>query len=135
MVTLRNKRKLTALNKRNREEHPGCNLAQNSNVPRPQGDYIPQVFEDVEGRVTEKTSQEFSRTEYRILSALAPLDDFLMSPLIHAHSETTPETSRNILSTHQGTNEDDAHSNPHPESGIFNSQMTQNLDQKKALTW
>ena len=62
MATLRNKKKLAALNKENCEEHPGSNLAQNSNVPRSQEDYITQVSEEIEGRVTKELSQEFSRT-------------------------------------------------------------------------
>ena len=45
MATLRNKRKLAALNKENCEEHPRSNLAQSSNVPRSQGDYTNQVSE------------------------------------------------------------------------------------------
>ena len=120
MVT-RNKRKLAALNKENCEEHPRSNLAQNSNVPRSQEDYTTQGSEDIEGRVTIKLSQEFSRTENRILGALARLDDFLMNPLIQGHSGTTPETSRNVFSINQGTNEDDSQSNPHPEAGLFNN--------------
>ena len=52
METLRNKRKLAALNKENCEEHPRSNLPQNSNVPRSQEDYITQVSEEIEGRVT-----------------------------------------------------------------------------------
>ena len=52
MATLRNKRKLAALNKENSEEHPRSNLAQNPNVPRSQEDYITQVSEEIEGRVT-----------------------------------------------------------------------------------
>ena len=101
-------------------------MAQSLNVPRSEEDYITQVFEEIEGRVTKKLSQEFSRTENRILGALARLDDFLMNPLFHGHPGTAPETSRNIFSTRQGTKEDDSQSNPHPEAGIFNNQMTQN---------
>ena len=97
-MATRNKKKLAALNKENCEEHPRCNLAQNSNVPRSQEDYITQVSEEIEGRVTKKLSQEFSRTENRILGALARLDDFLMNPLIQDHSGTTPEASRNVFS-------------------------------------
>ena len=41
------------------------NLAQSSNVPRSQEDYITQVFEEIEGRVTKKLSQEFNMTENR----------------------------------------------------------------------
>ena len=50
-----------------------------------------------------------------MLGALARLDDFLMNPLLQGHSGTTPETSRKMFSINQGTNEDDFHSNPHPE--------------------
>ena len=69
------KRKLATLNKQNREEHPRSNLVHNSIVPRSQEDYITQVSEEIEGRA-KKLSQEFSRTEHRILGALARLDDF-----------------------------------------------------------
>ena len=106
-MATRNNRKLAALNKENCEEHPRGNLAQKSNFPRSQEDHITQVSEEIEGRVTKKLSQEFSRTENRILRDLAPLDDFLLNPLLQGHSGTTPETSRNAFSVNQGTNEDD----------------------------
>ena len=118
MATLRNKKKLAALDKENCKEHPGSNVAQNSNVPRSQ--------EEIEGRVTKKLSQEFCWTENCILGALARLDDFLMNPLFHGHSGTAPETSRNALITNQGTNEDDSESDPHTEASIIHNQMTQN---------
>ena len=120
-MATRNKKKLAALNKENYEEPPRSNLAQNSNVPRSQEDYITQVSDEIEERVAKRLSQEFSRTENRILGALARLTDFLMNPLLQGHSGTTPETSRNALSTSQGTNEDDSQSDPHPEAGIFHS--------------
>ena len=107
-MATRNKRKLAALKKENCEEHPRSNLVQNSNVPKSQQDYITQVSEEIEARVTKKLSQEFSRTENRILGALAKLDDFLMNPLLQGHSGTTRETSRNMFSINQGTNEDDS---------------------------
>ena len=103
MATLRDKRKIVALNKENCEELPRNNLAQNSNVPRSQEDYITQVQEEIEERVTKTLSQEFSRTENRILGALSRLDDFLMNPLIQGHSGTAPESSRNAYGTNQGT--------------------------------
>ena len=112
-------KKLPALNKENCEEHPRSNLAQNSNVPRSQEDYITQVSEETEGRLTKKLSQEFSRTENRIVGALARFDDFLINPLLQGHSGTTPETSRNMFSINQGTNEDDSMSNLHPEAGLL----------------
>ena len=101
-------------------------MAQNSNVPRSQEDYITQISKEIEGKVTKRLSQEFRKTENRILGALARLDDFLMNPLIQGHSGTAPETSRNALSASQGTNEDDSQSDPHPEAGIFHNQTTQN---------
>ena len=117
MATLRNKKKLAASDKENCKEHPGSNVAQNSNVPRSQ--------DEIEERVIKKFSQELSRAENRILGALARLDDFLMDPLIQGHSGTSPETSCNALITDQGTNEDESRSDPHPEAGIFHNQMTQ----------
>ena len=125
-MATRNKRTFAASNRENCEEHPRSNLAQNSNVARSQEDYITQVSEEIEGRVTKRLSKEFSRTNNRILGALARLDDFLMNPLLQGHSGTTPEASRNALSTSQGTNEDDSQNDPHPEAGFFHDQMTQN---------
>ena len=116
-----NKKKLAALNKENCEEHPRSHLVQNSNVPRSQGDYVTQVFGEIEGRVTKRLSQEFSRTENCILGALARLDDFPMNSLLQGHSGTTPETSQNVFSINQGTNEDDSQSDPHPEAGLLTS--------------
>ena len=120
-MATRNKRKIAALNNENCKEHPRSNLVQNSNVPRSQEDYITQVSEEIEGRVIKKLSQEFSRTENRILGALAGLDDFIMNPLLQGHSGITPETSRNVFSINQGTNEDDSQSDPHPEADLFTS--------------
>ena len=131
MATFRNMKKLAALNKENCEEHPRSNLAQNSNVPRSQEDYITQVSEEIEGRVTKKLSQEFSRTENRILGALPRLDDFLMNPLIQGYSGSAPETSRNAFSTNQGTNEDDSQI---PKQASSTTRRRESLAQKKATT-
>ena len=129
-MATRNKRKLAALNKENCEEHPRSKSAQNSDAPRSQEDYITQVSEEIEGRVTKKLSQEFSRTENRILGALARLDSFLMNPLLQGHSGTATETSRNVFSVNQGTSEDDSQSDPHPEAGTFDSQAMRNAGQE-----
>ena len=126
MATLRNNEKMAALNNESYDEHPRSNLAQNSNVSGPQEDYITQVSEEIEGRVTKKLPQEFSRTENRILGALARLDDLLMIPLIQGHSGTAPETSRNAFGSNQETYEDDSQNDPHPEANIFRRQTTQN---------
>ena len=87
----RNKKKLAALNKENCEEHPRSNLTQNLSIPRSQEEYITQVSEEIEGRFTKRLSKQFSRTENRILGALARLADFLMNPLLPGLSGAIPE--------------------------------------------
>ena len=100
------------------------NLVQNSNTLRSQDDYINQVSEEIEGRVTKKLSKEFSWTDSRILGTLSSLDEFLLNPLIQGHSRSAPVTSRNTLGTNKGTNEDDSQSDPHPEASVSQSQTT-----------
>ena len=126
MAILLKKKKLAALNMEKGEEHPRSNMAQNSNIFRSQEVYITQVSEEIERRVTNKLSREFSRTENRILSVFARFDDFLMNPLIQGQSGTAPELSRNAFGTSKGTNEDDSHSDLHPEMGIFIGPTAQN---------
>ena len=126
MATLGNKRHLAELNKEKCEEHPRSNLAQNLKVLRSQEDYITQVSEKIEGKVSKKLSHEFSKTDNRILGALSRLDDFLMNPLIQDHSGTVPEESWKMYGLNQGTNEDDSQSDPHPEASIFHNQTTRN---------
>ena len=126
-MTTRNKRKLAALNRENCEENPRSNMAQNSGSPRSQEHYITQISEEIEGKVTKRLTKEVSRTENRILGALARLDDFLMIPLLPGHSGTTPEPTRNTSHNNQGTNEDGSQSDPHPEAGPFHGQTTRNV--------
>ena len=128
MATLRNKRKLAAVTRETQEENPRNGQSRNTSVPRINEEYITQVSEEIEGRVTKKLSQEFSRTKSRILGALSKLDEFLLNPQITTHSETVPGTFRNTNVENQGTNEDDSQSDPHPEAGIFCGQTTQNSD-------
>ena len=130
MATLRNKRKLAAVTRETQEENPRNGQSRNTSVPRINEEYITQVSEQIEGRVTKKLSQEFSRTEFRILRALSKLDEFLLNQLITTHSGTVPGTFRNKNVENQGTNEDDSQSHPHPEAGIFRGQTTQNLGPK-----
>ena len=126
MATARNKRKLAALNKENCEELPKSNLAQNSIVAKSQEEDIAQVSEENDSRVTKMLSQEFSRTESRILGTIFNPHDFLLDPLIQGYSGTTPDASRNTLSTNQWTNEDDLQSDSHPEANVSQSQTTRN---------
>ena len=126
MRTLRNKRKLAAVTRETQEENPRNGQSRNTSVPRINEEYITQLSEEIEGRVSKKLSQEFSRTESRILGALSKLDEFLLNQQITTHSETVPGTFRNTNVENQGTNQDDSQSDPHPEAGIFCGQNAQN---------
>ena len=130
MATLRNKRKLAAVTREAQEENARNGQSRNTSVPRINEEYITQVSEEIEGRVSKKLSQEFSGTESRILGALTKLDEFLSNQQIHTLFETVPGTFRNTNVENQGTNEDDSQSDPHPEAGIFRGQTTQNLGPK-----
>ena len=62
MATLRKKGKLAAVGRKTQVEHPR-NGPRNTSVPRINEEYIKQVSEEIEGRVTKKLSQEFNRIE------------------------------------------------------------------------
>ena len=126
MATLRNKRKLAAVTREIHEENPRNGQSRNTSGPRINEQYITQVSEEIEGRVTKKLTQEFSRTETRILGALSKIDEFLLNPQIRTHSGSVPVTFRNTNVENQGTNEDDSKSHPHPTAGLFRSQTAQN---------
>ena len=130
MATLRNKRKSAAVTRETQEENPRNGQSRNTPVPRSNEENITQVFEQIEGRVTEKLSQEFSRTESLVLGALPKLDEFLLNQQITTHSGTVPGLFRNTDVENQGTNGDDSQSDPHPEAGIFRGQNTQNFGPK-----
>ena len=118
MATLRNKRKLAAVS---RETPEGSRSSRGQNVLDPDltQDYISQVSEDIEGRVTKKLSKEFSKTESRILGALSKLDEFLMNPQIRTCSVAVQGTSRNANSENWETHGDRSSDNPYPEVGYF----------------
>ena len=103
-TTLRNKRKLAAVTRKTQEENPRNGQSRNTSVPRINEEYITKVSEEIEGRVTKKLSQEFSRTESRILSAFSNLDEFLLNQQIRTHSGTVLGTFPNTNVDNQGTN-------------------------------
>ena len=115
MATLRNKRKLAAVS---RETPKSTRTGRTQNILDPEltQDYISQVSEEIEGRVTRKLlSKEFSRTESRILGALSKLDEFLLNPQVRTCSVAAPGTSRSSNLETQGTNEDRPSDDPEPE--------------------
>ena len=99
MATLENKTKLAAINRDNHENDSRNNQAGNTNSPRIQEDYFTQVSKEIEGRVTEKLSEEFNRTETRLITPYH-------GPIV--------ETSRILNRENQGKNEYRSQNNPHP---------------------
>ena len=75
MATLGNKRKLAAVSRETPEGSRGSRGSRGRNILDPEltQDYISQVSEEIEGRVTKKLSKEFNKTESRILGALSKL--------------------------------------------------------------
>ena len=94
MATLRNQRKLAVVS-RETPESTRNSQSQNTLDPAMAQEYISQVSEEIEGRVTEKLSKEFSRTESRNLGALSKLDEFLLNPQVRTCSVAVAGTSRN----------------------------------------
>ena len=118
MATLRNKRKLAAVS---RETPKGsrCSRAQNVLDPESAQDYMSQVSEKIEGRVTKKLSKEFSKTESRILGVLSKLHELILNPQVRTCSVAVPGTSRNNNSENQETTGDRSSDDPYPEVGYF----------------
>ena len=117
MATLRNKRKLAAVS---RETPEGSGSSRGRNVLDPEltQDYISQVSEEIEGRVTKNFSKEFNKTESRILGALSKLDEFLLNP----QEQTCPVVqgaSRNVSLKSRESHEDRSSNDPYPEVGYF----------------
>ena len=125
MATLRNERKQAAVL---RETPENTRNAQSRNIIDPEiaQEYISQVSEEIEGRVTQKLSKEFSRTESRILGALSKLDDFFLNPQFPTCSVAVPGTSRNRNSENREPTGDRCLTDPCPEVG-FSSHHFGNL--------
>ena len=79
-------------------------------------EYISQVSEEIEGRVTKKRSKDFRRTESRILGALSKLDEFLLNPQVRICSVAVPGTSRSSHSENWESTGDCSLGNPSPET-------------------
>ena len=114
MATLRNKRKLAAVS---RETPKSTRSGRTQSIldPKLTQDYISQVSEVIEGRVTKKLWKEFSRTQSRILGTLSKLDEFLLNPQVRTGSVAVPGISRSNNLENQGTNEDRSSDDPGPE--------------------
>ena len=116
MSSLRNKRKLAAVSKETPESTRNSRV-QNTLDPELAQDYISQICEEIEGRVTKRLSKEFIRTESRFLGALSKLDEFLLNPQFRICSVAVPGTSRNSGSENRELNGDRSLNDPCPEVG------------------
>ena len=118
MATLRNKKKLAAVS---RESPESSSSSRGRNVLDPEltQDYISQVSEEIEGRVTKKLSKEFNKTESRILGALSKLDEFLLNPQGRTCSVAAHGTSRHSNLENRETHGDRSPNDPYPEGGYF----------------
>ena len=115
---LRSKRNLAAVSRETLKITRNSS-AQNVLDPELTQDYISQVSEEIEGRVTKKLSKEFSKTESRILGALSKLDEFLLIPQVRTCSVAVPGTSRNNISGNREITGDRSSDDPCPEVGYF----------------
>ena len=117
MARLRNKRKLAAVS---RETPNSSRGSRRRNVLDPElsQQYISQVSEETEGRVTKKLWKEFNKTESRILGALSKLDEFLLNPQVRTCS-VFQGASRNANSENREIHGDRSSNDPYPEEGYF----------------
>ena len=90
-------------------------------------EYITQVPVEIEGRVSKKLSQEFSRTESVIFGALSKLDEFLLNPKVRTCSMVIPGTSRNNNIENREHTGDRSRDDPCPEV-VFSACNTSNLN-------
>ena len=127
MATLRNKRKIVAFS-RETPENTRNGQSQNTIDPDMAQEYLSQVSEKFEGRVTRKLSKEFSQTESRILGALSKLDEFLLNPLVRTCSVAVPGTSRNNNSENRKPTGDRSLGDPCPDA-VFSACHPSNLNE------
>ena len=126
MATLRNKRKLAAVS-RETPENPRNSQSQDTLDPGMAQEYISQVSEEVEGRVTKKLSKKISRTESCILGALSKLDEFILNPQVRTCSVAVPGTSRNNDSENREPTGNRSQGDPCPEA-VFSIYHSSNLN-------
>ena len=125
MANLRIKKKLAAVS-RETPENTRNTQSQNTVDPETAQEYVSQVSEEIEGRVTKKLSKEISPTESRILGALSKLDEFLLNPQVRTCSAAVPGTSRNNDLENWEPTEDRSLRDPCPEA-VFSTYHSSNL--------
>ena len=128
MATLSIKTKFAAMSNENHEESSRNNQSWDRNTPRIPEDSFTQESKEIEGRVTEKLSQEYSRSESFILIAPFKFDGFLLNSQVRVRSGLVRETPQTSNKKNREANEDSSQNDLHPEVDVFVSQSCQHFD-------
>ena len=97
--------------------------------------YIAQVSGGIQAKVSEKLTQEFSRTESRNLGALSKLDNFLLNPQVRICSVAVPGTSRNNDTDNWKPTADRSLNDPYPEVEFSIRQASTSADSDRRETY
>ena len=127
MATLWNKRKLAAFSRETQEITGSCQ-ARNMSILGITEEYITQVSEVIEGRVTKNVSQEFSSTESCKLGGPSKLDQFLLSPQVRTLSGFIPGTSLNSDLQNREPTGDHSQNDPYPEVEFLACRTSNSVD-------
>ena len=133
MATVGNWRKLAAVSIETQKSARNSQ-SQNTFVPGMTEEYFTQVSEEIEGRVTKKLSQEFSRTVSPVLGALSKLDEFLLSPQVWTYSGTVPGTSWNSDLENREPTMDRSHNDPYPKVELSTRRTSNSADSDQEET-
>ena len=90
-------------------------------------EYISQVSDEIEGRMTKKFSKELSRTESRILSAWYKFDEILLNPQVRTCSLGVLGTCKNNSSENREPTGDRLLGDPCPEA-VLSACQSSNLN-------
>ena len=126
MATLRTTRKLAAVS-RDTPENTRHSQSRYTLDPGMVQDYVSQVSEKIEGRVTKELSKDFNERESQISGALFKLDDFVQNPHVQTCSVAVPQTSRQNDSENRQTTGDRFLADSCPEM-VFSAYHSSNLN-------
>ena len=134
MASLRNKRRLETMSRKTQVENSRNGQSRNMSVRRISEEYITQVLEEIEGRVTNELSQEFSKTESLVLGTLSKLDELPLNQQIRTLSGTVPRKSRIADVGNPESTVDRSQNDPHPEVefSIYQSRNSNDLNPREA---
>ena len=116
---MKNERKLAAVVGESQKDYLRKSQSTNTVIPIIRCDYIIQVLEEIERRLTVKLSLEFSRPASQFLGALSKLGDFVLNWQAREQFGIVPETSQNSNRENQEQNGDRSQNDPRHEADTF----------------